>query len=264
MPDILTDIFRSKMERVSQAMQRTSLADLKAAAARRIQTRSFADALVANDINIIAEVKKASPSKGIIREDFDPVAIAHEYANNGAAAISVLTEQDFFQGSLEYLRAIRAAVPMIPLLRKDFIFDPYQVYESAAAGADALLLIVAMLNDETLSELLSLTNEVGLDALVEVHNEAEMKRATAVGAKIIGVNNRDLKTFVTTLDTSVRLATLAPADALLISESGIETPMDIEKLQQSGFKAFLIGESLMRAPSPGEALGNLLNRSFTV
>jgi indole-3-glycerol phosphate synthase len=162
------------------------------------------------------------------------------------------------------LRSIRAAVPLIPLLRKDFIFDPYQVYESAAAGADALLLIVAMLNDETLSGLLSLTNEIGLNALVEVHNEAEMKRAIAVGAKIIGVNNRDLKTFVTTLDTSVRLATLALGDALLISESGIETPMDIEKLLQSGFKAFLVGESLMRAPSPGKALSNLLNRSFTV
>jgi len=220
--------------------------------------------LRANEINIIAEVKKASPSKGIIREDFDPVAIAHEYANNGASAISVLTEQDFFQGSLEYLRAIRAAIPMIPLLRKDFIFDPYQIYEAAAAGADALLLIVAMLNDETLSNLLTLTNEIGLDALVEVHNEAEMKRAVAVGARIIGVNNRDLKTFVTTLETSVQLATMAPPDALLISESGIETPMDIEKLRQSGFHAFLVGESLMRAQSPGEALGNLLDRAFSV
>ena len=264
MPDILTDIFRSKMERVSQAMQRASLEQLKAAAAKRIQTRSFADALRANDINIIAEVKKASPSKGIIRADFDPVAIAHEYASNGAAAISVLTEQDYFQGSLEYLRAIRVAVPQIPLLRKDFIFDPYQIYESAAAGADALLLIVAMLDDTTLRSLLALTNKIGLDVLVEVHNEEEMQRAVAAGATIIGVNNRDLKTFVTTLETSIRLAPLAPSGTLLISESGIESGTDIERLRQGGFQAFLVGESLMRAESPGEALGNLLSRSFTV
>src|SRR5262249_42746623 len=153
MPDILVEIFRSKMERVSQAMQRVPIQQLRAAATRRIQTRSFADALCANEINIIAEVKKASPSKGVIRADFDPVAIAREYAENGAAAISVLTEQDFFQGSLEYLKAIRAAYPTTPLLRKDFIFDPYQIYESVAAGADALLLIVAMINDQTLGAL---------------------------------------------------------------------------------------------------------------
>jgi len=264
MPDILVEIFRSKMERVSQAMQRVPIQQLRAAAARRIQTISFADALRVNEINIIAEVKKASPSKGVIRADFDPVAIAREYAENGAAAISVLTEQDFFLGSLEYLKAIRAACPTTPLLRKDFIFDPYQVYESVAAGADALLLIVAMINDHTLTDLLKLAHVVGIDALVEVHNEDEMQRAVAAGAKIIGVNNRDLKTFQTTLETSIRLAPLAPKDAVLISESGIETPDHIERLRQSGYDAFLVGESLMRAQSPGEALGNLLNRSFTV
>ncbi|HZS48699.1 MAG TPA: indole-3-glycerol phosphate synthase TrpC [Blastocatellia bacterium] len=264
MPDILLEILRSKMERVSQAMQRASLQQVQTAAAKRIQTRSFAEALRANEVNIIAEIKKASPSKGVIRADFDPVAIAREYAENGAAAISVLTEQDYFQGSLEYLKAIRASLPMMPLLRKDFIFDPYQVYESAAAGADALLLIVAMLNDQTLGDLLKLTNEIGIDALVEVHDEDEMQRAIADGAKIIGVNNRNLKTFVTTLETSIRLSSLAPKNALLISESGIETPDDIEKLRNVGYHAFLVGESLMRAKSPGEALGNLLNRSFTV
>jgi indole-3-glycerol phosphate synthase len=264
MPDILVEIFRSKMERVSQAMQRVPIQQLQAAAAKRIRTRSFADALRATEINIIAEVKKASPSKGVIRAEFDPVAIAREYAENGAAAISVLTEQDFFLGSLEYLKAIRAACPATPLLRKDFIFDPYQVYESVAAGADALLLIVAMINDQTLGDLLNLADEIGIHALVEVHNTDEMRRAIAAGAKIIGVNNRDLKTFETTLETSIRLAPLAPKGAVLISESGIETPDHIERLQAAGYNAFLVGESLMRAQSPGEALGLLLNRSFTV
>jgi len=208
-------------------------------------------------VNIIAEIKRRSPSRGIIREDFDPVRIAEQYVGGGAAALSILTEEDFFDGSLDYLSRIRPRAK-VPLLRKDFIFDEYQVYESALAGADAILLIVAILDDGLLGRLIRVAGELKLDALVEVHTAEEMGRAARAGARIIGVNNRDLTTFKVDLQTSLRLAQLAPPGSILVSESGINTGSDIHQLKAAGYQAFLIGEHLMRAPDPGEALRLLL------
>jgi indole-3-glycerol phosphate synthase len=212
-------------------------------------------------VALIAEVKKASPSKGVLLENFDPLELARIYAQNGAAAISVLTDMRFFQGSLKYLQGIRELADRgwglsvrdiipTPLLRKDFILDPYQVYEARAYGADALLLIVAALEDSALAGLLALTRELGMQALVEVHDEAELDRAVALGASVIGVNNRDLHTFVTTLETTRRLAARLPAQArpLLISESGIATAADVARVQAWGVDAVLVGEALVTAP----------------
>ncbi len=218
----------------------------------------LADALKRADrVNIIAEIKQRSPSKGTICHNFDPVGIAGSYSGGGAAALSVLCEEDFFGGSVEHLKAIRAQVTL-PLLRKDFIFDLYQLYESRVLGADAVLLIVAILEDDLLARLIRLASELGLDALVEVHSAEEMKRAAAVGASIVGVNNRDLTTFEVDLDTSIRLAQLAPNGAVLVSESGINTSSDIRRLRSAGFSAFLIGEHLMRSQNPSEALQELI------
>ncbi|HEV8485389.1 MAG TPA: indole-3-glycerol phosphate synthase TrpC [Blastocatellia bacterium] len=207
--------------------------------------------------NIVAEIKHRSPSKGVIRGEFDPVAIAASYEKAGAAALSVLTEEDFFGGSLAHLRAVRERVAL-PLLRKDFHFDEYQIHEALAAGADAVLLIVAILEDELLTDLVVLASELKIDALVEVHTAREMERAVAAGARIIGVNNRDLTTFTVELATSERLAAAAPRDAVLVSESGIHTGQDIRRLKQAGYNAFLVGEHLMRAADPGEALSRLV------
>jgi indole-3-glycerol phosphate synthase len=220
---------------------------------------SFAEALRREDhVKIIAEIKRRSPSKGVLREDFDPSAIARSYERAGAAAISVLTEEDFFDGSLDHLAAARA-IAAIPILRKDFIFDESQILEAAQAGADALLLIVAILDDDLLKRLIEATHKAGLDALVEVHTADEMGRAVRAGAQIIGVNNRDLRTFTVTLETSIRLARLAPEGVLLVSESGINTRDDIDRLREAGYKAFLIGEHFMRADDPGAALSRLVN-----
>jgi indole-3-glycerol phosphate synthase len=209
--------------------------------------------------NIIAEIKHRSPSRGVIRQDFDPVGIAEGYALAGAAALSVLTEEDFFGGSLEYLRAIRSRLPEIPLLRKDFLFDEYQLYESLEAGADAVLLITAILDDATLARLIGVSAELGLEALVEVHTKSELERAAAAGASIIGINNRDLRDFTVDIGTSLTLARLAPTGAVLVSESGISTERDISLLSEAGFNAFLIGEHFMRAEDPGRALKALLS-----
>ncbi|MBA3242846.1 MAG: indole-3-glycerol phosphate synthase TrpC [Acidobacteria bacterium] len=209
-------------------------------------------------VNIIAEFKRASPSKGEIRGDVSAAEVARLYEAGGAAAISVLTEEDYFLGSLDDLREVVAAT-QLPALRKDFIVDEYQVYEAAAAGAAALLLIVAALSDEELSGLRHLAEEVlGMDALVEVHTLEELRRADASGAGIIGVNNRDLKTFEVSLDTSEALAAHAPLGALLVSESGLRNASDIRRLRAHGFQAFLIGESLMRAERPEDALRDLI------
>ena len=213
-----------------------------------------------NTINIIGEIKHRSPSKGIICPDFDPVRIAESYSDTGAAALSVLTEEDFFGGSLDHLRAIHQVVTL-PLLRKDFIFDEYQVYESVLAGADAVLLIVAILEDDLLARLVELSAKLGLDALVEVHSGPEMERASQAGASLIGVNNRDLRTFSVDLNTSVKLAGLAPDDAILVSESGINTGADIGRLRSAGFNGFLVGEHLMRASDPGAALRELIEEA---
>jgi len=214
-----------------------------------------------NRTNIIAEVKRRSPSKGIIREDFDPLAIAASYVAGGAAALSVLTEEDFFGGSLDFLKAIRASHPEIPLLRKDFIFDEFQLLESRDAGASAVLLITAILGDELLRDLIAESARQGLDALVEVHTAAELQRAVAAGADIIGVNNRDLIDFTVTLDTSVRLAQLAPSNAVLVTESGITSGPDVAILSGSGFSAFLVGEHFMRATDPGAELKSLVENA---
>lgn len=209
-------------------------------------------------INIIAEIKRRSPSKGIIREDFDSVRIAASYAAGGAAAISVVCEEDFFGGSLDHLADVREVVDL-PVLRKDFIIDEYQIYESAAAKADAVLLITAVLADPLLEQLLDLTQELNLEALVEVHSRDEMTRAVRAGAKIIGVNNRDLTTFDVDLDVSLELAALAPRDSILVSESGITRSSEIRRLKQAGFGGFLIGEHFMRSDDPGCALHDLID-----
>ena len=220
----------------------------------------FASALRGDRIQLIAEVKKASPSRGIIRSDFDPVEIARTYAGNGASAISVLTESKYFQGSLDYLRDIRNALGNkgLPLLRKDFIHDLYQVYESRAYGADALLLIVAILTDEILGELMGLSHELGMSCLVEVHNEAELEIALKSQARIMGITNRDLKTFNVDLKTTERLRPLIPADRIVVSESGIKERSDLEKLRGWGVDAVLVGESLMAAPDIAAKMKELL------
>jgi len=253
---ILDDIVRDKRVDLQRTKAAVSLADLQQRPLFRGGRRGFRAALQAQPRTIVAEVKKASPSKGVMRADFDPVQIATGYARHGAAAISVLTEERYFQGHLDFLAAIRAVVE-VPLLRKDFLFDPYQLYEARAYGADAVLLIVAMLADAQLHELLWLADELNLAPLVEVHDRIELTRAIAAGARILGINNRDLRTFHTTLATTEELVRLVPSDALVIAESGIETLADIQRLERAGVGAFLIGETLMRASDPGAKLVEL-------
>ena len=238
---------------------------LREVLAKRGGVRDFMAALrnpKAGDVALIAEVKKASPSAGIIRPDFDPVGIARAYEAAGASCLSVLTDEQFFQGSLDYLRAIRAAVGL-PLLRKDFVIDPRQVLEAAEAGADAILLIVAILDDELLRRLLTLAVEAGLTALVEVHDPDELERARAAGATLIGVNNRNLKTFQVDLATTERLAAelqpeLVAGKYLLVAESGIRQRADVIRLRECGARAILVGESLMRQPDLAAKAGELL------
>jgi indole-3-glycerol phosphate synthase len=245
--NVLSEIIAKKRERLKRAPQLGSVT-------ASTTPHTFLNALRRDDINIIAEFKRRSPSKGMIREGANPIEIARAYQEGGAVAMSVLTEEDYFAGSLDDLRQVKAAVDL-PVLRKDFIVDEYQVYESAAAGADAILLIVAALDDELLMRLRRLAeDELQMDALVEVHTSDEMKRAAACGAKLIGVNNRDLRTFEVSLETSLRLAQEAPADALLISESGLKHSADLQRLHDAGYRGFLIGETLMRADNPTTAL----------
>ena len=253
MTTILDKIFEAKRRRVAEVRRGIDIDDLAASAisVRRDAARHrFRGALDRRDrINVIAEFKKASPSKGVINESADPADVASQYAKHGACAVSVLTEEDHFGGSLDDLRTVRHAVS-IPVLRKDFIFDEFQVYEAAEAGADAILLIVASLNGSQLTRLRALTeDELGMDALVEVHTAEEMQTAAEIGARLIGVNNRDLKTFSVSLDVSRRLAAIAPGDAILISESGLSSRDDLIELRSIGFSGFLIGEALMRDPS---------------
>ena len=221
-------------------------------------TRGLARAVDGTQRRIVAEVKKASPSKGLIRADFDPVAIAKEYAAHGASAISVLTEERFFLGDLHDLEQIHANVA-VPLLRKDFMLDSYQIVESKSFGADAVLFIAAMLDYQLMSELRHQASELQMDSLVEVHSEAELEVALNVGAQLIGINNRDLKTFAVSLATTERLAPLVPAGIPAVCESGIDSIEQIRRVESLGIHVFLIGESLMRAPEPGLKLGNLLN-----
>lgn len=256
---ILDRIVDRRLQRLEEAKQIVSMDELIArCAAMGISAPSFRESLSRTDrINIIAEIKRQSPSKGIIREDFNHLEIARAYAAAGAAAMSVLTEEDFFGGSLNFLSEIYQGVG-VPLLRKDFIIDEYQIYEAKAAGAAAILLITAILSDELLEKFIQLAEEINLDALVEVHTENEMRRAAAAGAKLIGVNNRDLTTFKVDLETSLCLARIAPREALLVSESGITTREDIQKLSATGYQAFLIGEHFMRQQDVGAALHELV------
>ena len=260
--NILDEIIAAKKARLVEVKRTKPLELLRqeAQVARRTaQSHALRKAVKESSrLNIIAEFKRRSPSKGIIRAEVDPAVIASAYERGGAAAISVLTEQDYFDGSLDDLAAVRQAT-MLPLLRKDFVFDEYQVYEAADARADALLLIVAALSDDQLTRLrVTAEDELGLDALIEVHTSEELKRAVAAGARLIGVNNRDLRTFKVSLDISLQLASEAPGDVLLVSESGLNSRTDLQQLQAVGFKGFLIGESLMRAEEPAEALRALL------
>lgn len=259
---ILERILETKRQEVVAAKSRIPVAEQIA----RIgdledQPRGFARALRAmhesGGTALITEVKKASPSKGIIRADFDPVAIAEIYQENGATCLSVLTDEQYFQGHLRYLSLIREQVSL-PLLRKDFIIDPYQVYEARAAGADAILLIAAALDDQQLTDLAALAAEQRLDTLLEVHDEEELERALKISVDLIGINNRNLKTFVTDLAVTEQLAGRIPAQQLAIAESGINSRIDIERLHRSGAGAFLIGESLMREDDIGLKMKSLL------
>lgn len=263
-PDILTEILAVKVGEVAAARQRRSLSELERATRTVAPIRSLAAALrrPAHDprVRALTEIKRASPSAGPIRPGADPVAIARDYAAHGAAAISVLTDRQFFDGELGFLALVQAAVA-VPVLRKDFLIDPYQVVEARAAGADAVLLIVAALDDVLLAELAATAAGYGLDALVEVHDEAEAERALTAGATLLGVNHRDLRTFAIDMTLTARIAPTVPAGVVLVGESGIKTHADVERLGAAGAHAVLVGEALMRAPAPGRALAELLGRA---
>jgi indole-3-glycerol phosphate synthase len=257
---ILDRILLHSQEELAHRKRSLPLAELRAMALDRQPALDFASALKGDGIRLIAEVKKASPSKGLICADFDPVHIADEYARSGASAISILTETEFFQGSLDYLRDIGDALgdKRIPLLRKDFLFDRYQIFESRAFGADGLLLIVAILSGEQLQDLLGTAHELGMKCLVEVHNEAEVEIAVKSGAGIIGINNRDLTTFDVDLAVTEKLRPLIPPDRIVVSESGITVRGDIERLKKAGIHAVLVGETLMRAENKAAMVKELL------
>jgi indole-3-glycerol phosphate synthase len=259
-PDILTKIVQRKREEVAQRSTGLSLRELVQRAQAAAPVRGFGKALrdrvQAGQSAVIAEIKKASPSKGVLREDFDPAAIARSYQAGGASCLSVLTDVDFFQGADAYLQQARAACTL-PVLRKDFVLDPYQVYEARTLGADCILLIVAVLEDELLVELLELAEQLGMDALLEVHDGSEMERALATRAPLIGVNNRNLRTFHTSLETTIELLPGFPPGRLLVTESGIHSREDVQLMRDNGVHVFLIGEAFMKAEDPGERLAEL-------
>lgn len=259
-PDILQKILRRKTEEIAQRLSQVSFEDMLQRAANADAPRGFVQALrdkAAADLPaVIAEVKKASPSKGVLRPDFDPAAIAESYAAHGAACLSVLTDRDFFQGCEEYLQAARAACPL-PVIRKDFIIDPYQVAEARAIGADCILLIVAALNDQPMAELAELASELGMDVLVEVHDAAELERALKLDLPLVGINNRDLRSFEVHLDTTLNMLSMIPEGCMVVTESGILAPEDVALMRSRGVEAFLVGEAFMRAESPGAKLAEL-------
>lgn len=261
MPTILDQIVATKRQEIAAAKARLPLAALRERLSEAPPVRDFFAAVSRpGQVNLIAEVKKASPSQGVIRPDFDPVQIAQTYARHGAAAISVLTDSEYFQGSLDYLRLIRAAVN-VPLLRKDFVLDTYQLVEARAAGADAALLIAECLDDCHLRKLHNEALELGLTPLVEFYDPENLPRVLAAGAMLIGVNNRDLRSFVTDLDHTVRLRPQIPPECTVVGESGIHTHADLQRLAAAGVSAVLVGESLMRQDDLGRAVDRLLGRS---
>lgn len=266
MSDILEKIVNVKREEIVLASKKTPLAVMRDDAESRLLTRDFVGALrarqQAGQPAVIAEVKKASPSKGVLRADFIPADIAQSYAEHGAACLSVLTDKQFFQGSADYLKQSRASCHL-PVLRKDFMVDPYQVYEARVMGADAILLIAACLNDSQMADMESLAFSLGMAVLVEVHDRAELDRALRLKTPLIGVNNRDLRTFEVSLETTLALVRDVPAllaaGRLLVAESGILNPSDVAMLRNAQVPAFLVGEAFMRAPDPGVALAELFN-----
>lgn len=268
MSDILEKIIAVKREEVATALQQKSLPAMREDAESRPLTRDFIGSLrariAAGHAGVIAEVKKASPSKGVIRADFHPADIAQSYAvgntDSGgqvrAACLSVLTDRQFFQGSIEHLKQARASCDL-PVLRKDFMIDPYQVYEARAIGADCILLIAACLSDAQMAELEAIAHALGMAVLVEVHDGAELQRALRLKTPLMGINNRNLRSFETTLDTTLGLLPEVPADRLLVTESGIASHADVQRMRAAGVHAFLVGEAFMRAPEPGAALAEL-------
>ncbi|MFN3193018.1 MAG: indole-3-glycerol phosphate synthase TrpC [Aureliella sp.] len=260
MTDILTQIVASKKQEVEASIRERPLRDLMKQADDAPPTRDFAAALVASEsISLIAEVKKASPSKGVIREDFDPVAIAKAYSGAGASCISVLTDEQYFQGDLDYLARIKAEVN-VPLLRKDFIIHPYQVFESRVAGADAILLIAECLNRQELRGLSQLATDLGMQTLIELHDKRNLENVLNTGTSMVGINNRDLNTFEVDLNHTIQVRQDVPEDKVVIGESGIYTRDDALLLQENGVQAMLVGESLMRQQDVGEAVMKLLGR----
>jgi len=260
MSDILKKIVAVKHEEIAEGLRKKSLAAMRADAESRVLTRDFEGALrakiAAGQAAVIAEIKKASPSKGVLREDFIPADIAQSYAEHGAACLSVLTDKQFFQGSVDYLKQARASC-QLPVLRKDFMVDPYQVYEARAMGADCILLIAACLDDAQMADLEAVAHGLGMAVLVEVHDEPELHRALKLKTALLGINNRNLRTFEVSLDTTLGMLPTVPADKLLITESGILSRADVQRMRAAQVHAFLVGEAFMRAPDPGAALADL-------
>jgi indole-3-glycerol phosphate synthase len=262
MSDILQKIVAVKREEIAAGLKKKSLAAMREDAESRVMTRDFEGALraaiAAGRAAVIAEVKKASPSKGILRSDFIAADIAQSYAEHGAACLSVLTDQQFFQGCNDFLKQARASC-QLPVLRKDFMVDPYQVFEARAIGADCILLIVACLSDAQMSELEAVARHLGMAVLVEVHDASELQRALKLKTPLLGINNRNLRTFEVSLDTTLSMMADVPADKLLITESGILKRSDVQTMRDAGVHAFLVGEAFMRAPDPGAALAELFH-----
>jgi indole-3-glycerol phosphate synthase len=259
-PDILKKILDKKAEEVARRRLGMTIANLEEIAGTVERPRGFYNALqskvLAKKPAIIAEIKKASPSQGVIREFFQPIAIGQDYAMNGATCLSVLTDKEFFQGSEVYLQMVRERCPL-PVLRKDFMIDPYQIYEARALGADCILLIVAALEDGQMHELADIATKLGMDVLVEVHDAEELQRALTLDTKLIGINNRNLRTFETSLQTTLDLKAQVPADRLIITESGIHSHEDVQLMLDNDIYTFLVGEAFMRAESPGQKMREL-------
>jgi indole-3-glycerol phosphate synthase len=260
MSDILNKIVDVKRAELAVALERRPLSVVRADAESRVLTRDFEGAISqriqAGRTAVIAEIKKASPSKGVIRPDFEPADIAQTYAEHGAACLSVLTDQQFFQGSVDYLKQARASCPL-PVLRKDFLIDPYQVYESRVMGADAILLIAACLDDAQMRDMEAIARGLFMSVLVEVHDAQELERALRLQTRLLGINNRNLRTFEVSLDTTIALKASVPADKLLVTESGIAERADVQRMNAEGVHGFLVGEAFMRAPDPGAAMAQL-------